>query len=173
MPEDDAEAVRWYGLAAEQGVAEAQHNLGFSYLTERGVPQDYVEAVRWFRLAAEQGHARAQSDLGLMYTNGDGVPQDYVQAHMWLNRAASRATGEVRERAVNNRDIVAGRMTPAQLAEAQRLSRERDAPHPRERETCPVEAPAAKRCTRHVYLINQEIKDYAESNTGPDGNNDR
>jgi len=31
VPQDDAEAVRWYRLAAEQGDADAQNNLGFMY----------------------------------------------------------------------------------------------------------------------------------------------
>ena len=60
VPQDAAEAVRWYRLAAEQGYAIAQNNLGFMYDTGEGVPQDAVEAVRWYRRAAEQGHARAQ-----------------------------------------------------------------------------------------------------------------
>ena len=67
-----------------------------------------------------------------MYINGEGVPQSYVQAHMWHNLVASRATGEMRERAVRNRDRVAGLMDPTQIAEAQRLAREWDAAHPRD-----------------------------------------
>jgi hypothetical protein len=65
-----------------------------------------------------------------MYARGLGVPQSYVQAHMWHNLVASRATGEMRERAVRNRDRVAGLMNPTQIAEAQRLAREWDAAHP-------------------------------------------
>ena len=58
--EDDAEAVRWYRLAAEQGHASAQFNLGLMYARGLGVSEDDAEAVRWYRLAAEQGHASAQ-----------------------------------------------------------------------------------------------------------------
>ena len=72
VPQDDAEAVRWYRLAAEQGNARAQFFLGGEYAAGDGVPQDDAEAVRWFRLAAEQGHALAQSILGYMYGNGRG-----------------------------------------------------------------------------------------------------
>ena len=61
VPQDDAEAVRWYRLAAEQGDATAQYNLGLMYDEGEGVPQDDAEAVRWYRLAAEQGDASAQS----------------------------------------------------------------------------------------------------------------
>ena len=62
----------------------------------------------------------AQFNLGFRYANGEGVPQDYVEAHKWLNLAASRGNDEAR----NNRDIVTKRMTPDQVAEAQRLARE-------------------------------------------------
>ena len=59
--------MRWYRLAAEQGDADAQSNLGVMYDSGHGVPQDYAEAVRWYRRAAEQGDASAQFDLGRMY----------------------------------------------------------------------------------------------------------
>ena len=79
-----------------------------------------------------KGHACAQYNLGFMYDNGRGVPEDYVQAHMWFNLAASRATGEMREDAVEARDRTADEMTPAALSEAQRLAREWDEAHPRD-----------------------------------------
>ena len=122
VPRDDAEAVRWYRLSAEQGYADAQTTLGFMYTEGRGVPQDYTEAVRWYRLAAEQGNAGGQYRLGIMFRNGRGVPQDHVQAHVWFNLAASRQTGENREFSVTARDGLEARMTPDQLAEAQRLA---------------------------------------------------
>ena len=127
VPQDFAEALKWLNLAATQGIALAQNNLGNVYLTGRGVPQDYTEALKWYRLAAEQGHAPAQTALGLMYAKGQGVPQDYVQAHKWFNLAASRypaSQNEARDEVVGNRDIAAAKMTPTQVAEAQRLARE-------------------------------------------------
>ena len=57
MPQDYAEAVKGYRLAAEQGHARAQNNLGVMYEFGDGVPQNYAEAVKWFHLAAEQGNA--------------------------------------------------------------------------------------------------------------------
>ena len=39
VPLDDAEAVVWYRLAAEQGLASAQHNLGLMYDNGEGIPQ--------------------------------------------------------------------------------------------------------------------------------------
>ncbi len=55
-----------------------------------------------------------------MYSQGLGVPKDSVQAYMWLNLAAARGN----EKAFKSRDLLEILMTPAQLAEAQRLARE-------------------------------------------------
>ena len=44
---DEAEAVRWFRLAAEQGVADAQNNLGAMYATGKGVLKDSVLARRF------------------------------------------------------------------------------------------------------------------------------
>ncbi len=86
---------------------------------------DYATTLREWRPLAKQGVAEAQYVLGVAYYNGQGVPQDYVQAHMWFILAASRfPPGEDRDKAVENRDIVAKRMTPAQISEAQKLARE-------------------------------------------------
>ena len=65
-----------------------------------------------------RGDALGQHNLGLMYANGQGVPQDYVQAHKWWNLNAASGNAD----AVKNRDLVASKMTPAQIAEAQRLA---------------------------------------------------
>ncbi len=122
---DYATALREWRPLAEQGMAEAQYNLGLMYNNGHGVPKNYAEAVKWFRKAAEQGDAYAQVNLGAMYYKGRGVPQVYVQAHMWFNLAASRfRPGEDRDRAVKNRDIAAMRMTPAQISEAKKAARE-------------------------------------------------
>ncbi len=128
--QDYAEAMKWTRKAAEQGQRDAQNDLGLMYHYGQGVPQDYAEAVKWYRKAAEQGNAAGQLNLGVMYGDGRGVPQDYVQAHMWFSLAASRSSpglripSKHRDDAVKNRDIIAARMTPAQIAEAQRLARE-------------------------------------------------
>ena len=54
VPQDDAEAVRWYRLAADQEIARAQSNLGLLYENGEGVPQDYVQAHMWTNLAVAQ-----------------------------------------------------------------------------------------------------------------------
>ena len=125
VPRDYAQAVVWYRKASDQGDAAAQNNLGRMYVGGQGVPRDYAQAVVWLRKAAEQRNALGQVNLGTMYERGQGVPQDYAQAHMWYNLAASHAEDPAtRETAVKNRDNVATKMTPAQIAEAQRLASE-------------------------------------------------
>ena len=90
VPQDDASAVRRYRLAAEQGNADAQFNLGTMYDNGQGVPQDYAEAVRLYRLAADQGNAIGQFNLGVMYEHGQGVPQDYAEALRWYRLSADQ-----------------------------------------------------------------------------------
>ena len=84
------------------------------------MPEDYAEAVHWFRRAADQGLKTAQWFLGTMYQTGYGVQQDYVQAHMWYNLSAAQGWGAAAE----NRTMLERAMTPAQVAEAQKLARE-------------------------------------------------
>lgn len=127
VPQDYATARQWYEKAAVQGNASAQFNLGMMYDNGEGVPQNYVTARRWYEQAAGQGHAKAQVNLGILYENGTGVPQDNVRAYMWHSLAAAASTGEDQKRRAGNRDIVARRMTPAQLAEAQQLARQCEA----------------------------------------------
>ena len=113
------EALKWYDLAAKQGDAKGQFNLGVMYRDGKGVPKNYAEAIKWFRLAAGQGFAIAQYNLGLMYANGLG-PQDYVQAHIWLSLSAAQGTQD----AGKNREIVERYMTATQIAEARKLARD-------------------------------------------------
>ncbi|MCL2876907.1 MAG: sel1 repeat family protein [Betaproteobacteria bacterium] len=87
---DDAEAVKFYTLAAGQGVAIAQFNLGAMYQNGRGVERDDAEAVKWYRKSAEQGFSYAQNDLGVMYDGGQGVAQNDAEAVKWYRKAAEQ-----------------------------------------------------------------------------------
>lgn len=126
-PQDSTNALKWYRSAAEHGFPESQHNLGHMYYQGQGVPQNYAEAAKWYRRAADQGMADSQVNLGIMYYHGQGVSRDYVLAHMWLSLAASQYPESVREnlnKAIHFKEIVNSLMTPAQIAEAQRLAKE-------------------------------------------------
>jgi hypothetical protein len=119
VPEDEVEAARWCRKAAEQGLAEAQDNLGYMYFLGKGVARDLVQAARWSRKAAEQGAAWAQFRIGLMYDSGEGVPKDNVEAYFWLNLAAHGDFEGVQQPAGEIRDRLEHSMTVQQIAEAQ------------------------------------------------------
>jgi uncharacterized protein len=116
VPRDYVQAAKLYRLAAAQGNADAQYNLGILYDDGRR----YAEAVKWYRKAADQGLGDAQFNLGLLYAKGRGVPRDDVQAYMWFELSAAALDDQS---AVSNRDAAARRMTPEQIAEAQKLAR--------------------------------------------------
>lgn len=111
-------------MQAAEGNAEAQNNLGALYAEGKGVPKDYAQARQWYEKAAAQGHALAQNNLAELYFAGLGVQQDYVRAYMWVNIAAVHLKGDEQKQAEANRDDVAQRMTPVQVTEAKRLSKE-------------------------------------------------
>lgn len=118
VPQDYGQAIVWYSKAAAQGEPGAQRDLGMCYAMGVGLPEeDYEKAVHYFLKAAEQGDAEAQYHLAACYRNGDGVPMDSVLSYMWLNLA-----GRTVWAARNERDAIAKKMTPEQIAEAQRLS---------------------------------------------------
>jgi TPR repeat protein len=94
IPQDYAEAVKWWRKAAEQGYAKAQFNLGICYRCRLGVKRDYKEAVKWFRKAAEQNHAGAQHELAASYQFGHGVEEDEVEALNWHRKAAEQNHAE-------------------------------------------------------------------------------
>ena len=91
VPPDEAEAVKWYHKAAEQGHVDAQYNLGriyagFVFSSGLGAPLKEAEAAKWYRKAAEQGHVDAQYELGQIYA----FRRDYVAAVKWYRRAAEQ-----------------------------------------------------------------------------------
>jgi uncharacterized protein len=109
--------LKWYRLAADQGNARAQSNLGIMYENGQGVPINEVEAMRWYRRAADQGFAPAQSGLAAMYADSQ---RDYVSAYKWTSLSAAQGYAN----AIQNLDMLARLMTSAQIAEAQKLARE-------------------------------------------------
>ncbi len=114
----DSEFYRQKKLA-ESGDAAAQLNLGNCYIAGKGVRFDLVEGLKWIRKAADRGNPDAQLLLGLYYKAGTGVAQDYVQAWKWLKLAEALIPN-----AIIPRVACESSMTPDQIAEAQRLSRE-------------------------------------------------
>jgi len=87
LAEDDAQALAFYGLAAAQGLDEAQCSLGHMYQDGDGVAEDEAEALRLFQLAATQGHPDALYQVADCHENGWGVAADVAEAIRWYRRA--------------------------------------------------------------------------------------
>jgi len=115
VPEDDAEAAKWYLQAADQGHINAQFNLGVMYENREGVAENPVEAATWYRKAADQGDYRSQYNLGALYANGEGVLQSYSESYVWLNIAAKSGNKNL----AIKRDRAAEKLTTGELNLAQ------------------------------------------------------
>ena len=100
-PADRDSAQHWYGLAAEQGLAEACYNLGVEYCGRGIFHLDRAEAAKWFRRTVEQFPERegqetlclAEYNLGLLFLWGDGVPVDAGEAARRFRYASGRVRG--------------------------------------------------------------------------------
>lgn len=122
--QNSARAAQFYRQACDGGDSGGCIRLGIKYEEGRGVLQDYARAAQLYRQACEGGDAGGCRDLGFMYHNGRGVTQDHVRAHALYNLAASEGqTFSTNVIARNDRDGIARRMTPQQIAEAQALAR--------------------------------------------------
>jgi TPR repeat protein len=89
VPQDYAEALKWYRKAADAGYKLAVEMIGYCYLYGEGVPQDHAEAAKWLRRSTPSQCGIAELTLGKFYFYGDGVQQDYAEAVKWLLGALS------------------------------------------------------------------------------------
>lgn len=115
---DEARAKEWYARAAGQGNIKAMHNLAVLSANGKTGSPDYGLAANWFTQAAEGGLADSQFNLAVLYENGLGVPADMRQSYKWLSLAARRGDKE----AVRRRDIMKGKLTAGELAEAEKMA---------------------------------------------------
>lgn len=83
VKQDHTETVKWYRLAADQGNAFAQSNLGTCYDWGNGVTEDYREAVKWYRLAADQGDDAARRKLAYCYGECNKIKAVFLALVHW------------------------------------------------------------------------------------------
>ena len=96
VPQDYAEAIRWFREAADQGEANAQFNLGGMYYQGQGVTQDYVLAHKWFNLAAARAtgndnekFAKARDEVAARMT-ADQIAEAQRLAREWKPKTTER-----------------------------------------------------------------------------------
>lgn len=88
VPQDFAEAKKWYEFANAHGNPAGAFNLGIAYEKGQGTAKDVPEAVKWFHTAADQNFAPAKFLLGVLYRTGNGVPKDDVESNRLMQSAA-------------------------------------------------------------------------------------
>jgi TPR repeat protein len=87
-PGERQTAIAWLRKSADQGLPQAQYNLGLLYENGAGLPRSQTDATAWFGRAAKQDHTDAQVSLATQYMLGRGAPRDMKQAAIWYERAA-------------------------------------------------------------------------------------
>ena len=90
VPADPPTALKWLNMAAGEGDARAQNEMGNFWIQEGNAK----DAVPWYRLAGERGHAEAQYNLGVCHFNGTGVAQSKHEAVRWYRLAAEQGYPE-------------------------------------------------------------------------------
>ncbi len=82
---DFAEAVKWYGMAAEQNDEAAILTVAVLYsLGGPKLEKDYREAVKWCEKVAYEGSKAAQNMLAALYfEGGPNLEQDYYTSYVW------------------------------------------------------------------------------------------
>jgi len=88
------EQMKLFRMAADQGNAEGQYQVGYFYELGEGVTKDQTEALTWFHKAADQGNPKAQYELGVCYARGWAVKEDDSEALKWLLKAAEQGHPE-------------------------------------------------------------------------------
>lgn len=87
---DPERAVTLFRVAADAGIAVAQHSLALAYYAGKGVEKNNVQASIWWQRAARHGHVQAQYNLGALLWNGEGIKKNEAEA-IKLFREASDA----------------------------------------------------------------------------------
>jgi len=99
VPQDYAEAVRWFSMAAEQGHVVSQATLGAYYWAGRGVPQDLVKAYFWSVLAQTGGDEASKYRVAHLasrmtraqITAAEQQANDWIKEHQSLSQNSPAA----------------------------------------------------------------------------------
>ena len=123
VPQDRAEAAKWFRKAADQGLPRAQYLLAL--LLKDGMndpPDDLPQASLLLQSAADNGYKEAQNELGVMYEQGVGKKQSYTEAIRWYQLAAAQGAVSYTHLDVYKRQPVS-RQSPLGKSSSMRASR--------------------------------------------------
>ncbi|MGB7036584.1 MAG: hypothetical protein WBD71_13790, partial [Xanthobacteraceae bacterium] len=88
VPASNEQAVRWFELAAKQGLPLAQFRLGGFYENGIVVKKDLAVARDFYAAAAAKGNGKAMHNVAVLYAEGINGPADYRTAALWFRKAA-------------------------------------------------------------------------------------
>ena len=86
----DRKAVPWLRMAADQGSAWAQYQLGLAFDHGLGARRDLPSAIHWYTEAASQGYNSEQLNLGIILANLPGKKRDLRKAVSLYRQAAAK-----------------------------------------------------------------------------------
>lgn len=89
VPQDLAAAARWFGAAAEKGLAPAQYRMGAILERGTGVALNLEAARQWYERAAAAGNVRAMHNAAVLYANSRSTKGKYEFASRWFGEAAA------------------------------------------------------------------------------------
>lgn len=92
VPQDYAEAIKWYLKAADQGNEYAETSLGDLYAKGQGAAQNYTEAYKWYDLAAALGDTNAASKrcyIGFFMAPDQIIKAQQLALNVWKTPADS------------------------------------------------------------------------------------
>lgn len=89
VKQNTAVAATLLTAAADQGIPEAQYNLGTGYQRRGAGSKEVANALYYFQKAADQKHPLAQQALGALYYEGTGVEKDQKKAFELFELAAA------------------------------------------------------------------------------------
>jgi TPR repeat protein len=116
---DDAQALKWYGLAATGGSNKAQFQLGVMYANGWGVEMNDEQAAEYYRQAAETGHSCAQRSLAYVISRGVGVEENLQDAYMWYYVSAELGDTE----SIGARDEFAEKLSAEERLAAEAMAK--------------------------------------------------
>lgn len=97
IPVDETDASRWFLVAAERGMPEAQQLMGWRFLKGVGVAVNNDKAMLWLRRAADSGLAPARTLLGLQLLGAGTMKPDLAAGAGWIVKAAEQGYGPAQQ----------------------------------------------------------------------------
>ncbi|MGK5026624.1 hypothetical protein [Janthinobacterium sp. RB2R34] len=121
LPGNDANAERWYLLAAKSGDRVAQDELVSLYLYGYGSVKNPARALPWLQDLAKGGDGGPLAQLGRLYEQGEGVPADSVLSHAYKLLALRDKKWTGAAEVEKYLPVQRNNMSPDQVKEAERL----------------------------------------------------